>query len=310
MDFNDVPLFIRIVETGSLSAVAEELGIQRSSVSRALARLEQSVGVRLLQRTTRKLVVTDAGQLFFDRVRGAVAGLGDAIDAVREFGGEPRGVVRMTAPPDAQQIGIGDAIAAFARRYPAIQLELSLSARVVDLVGEGFDLAVRAGRLADSSLIARKVGESRMMLFASPSYLEEMGEPRTLAELARHRHILYRARAGKAALRMTGPKGEETIEVAGNISADDMAFLQHACIAGAGIALLPIELARKAASIDQLRLVLPHHAVTGGSVFVVLPSSRFVPSRVELLRDHLVAHLQRELADAEAECKRKDKKRK
>jgi DNA-binding transcriptional LysR family regulator len=302
MDFNDVPMFVRIVETGSFAAVADELGVQRSSVSRALARLEQTLGVRLLQRTTRKLSLTDAGQVFFEKVRKAVSGIDDAVNALREVGEEPRGAIRMTAPPDSQQLGLAEAIAGFSRKYPGILLEMVLTARLVDLVGEGFDLALRAGKLTDSSLVARKIGPSRLALFAAPSYLQSAGTPKTLSDLKRHHFVLYRSRGGKGTLHLTGPKGDESIEVTGNLSADDMAFLLHACVAGAGIAQLPVELARHAALAGQLELVLGKYYVGSGSLYIVLPSSALVPSRVALLRDHLVLHMERELAEAHKDC--------
>jgi DNA-binding transcriptional LysR family regulator len=161
---------------------------------------------------------------------------------------------------------------------------------------------MRAGRLADSSLIARKVGVSQLVLFASPAYLERAGAPKSLAELAQHEHLLYRSQGGRAILRMTGPKGEEAIEVRGRISADDMAFLQLACLAGAGIAALPIELAYKAALAGTLVRVLPRYNIPSGAVYIVLPSSALVPARVALLRDHLVKHFEAELREAHKDC--------
>src|SRR5215813_8924223 len=120
MDYNDIPLFVRVVEAKSFTAAADALGREKSSVSRAVARLESDLGVRLLQRTTRKLALTDAGQAFYERVRGSVAGVDEAANAVRELGSEPRGTVRVTAPPDAHVLGMGEVIAEFLERYPAI----------------------------------------------------------------------------------------------------------------------------------------------------------------------------------------------
>jgi DNA-binding transcriptional LysR family regulator len=304
MDLNDLSLFVRIVEMGSFAAVASELGMQRSSVSRSMARLEQALGVRLLQRTTRKLSLTDAGQAFFDQVRGAVSSMAEAANTVREFGGEPRGTVRVSVPPDAQTLGLAQAFSEFTRKYPAIVVELNLTGRIVDLVGEGFDLAVRAGRMPDSALIARKIGPTQLLFFAAPSYLSTAGVPTSLAELKSHDCILFRSHKGKATLHLTGPTGDESVEVQGRLSADEMAFILDACIAGAGVALLPTELARKAAQAGRIEHLLPAYHQAGGSVYVVLPSSTLVPSRVALLRDHLVSHLERELVAAQSACTR------
>jgi DNA-binding transcriptional LysR family regulator len=302
MDLNDAPLFVRIVQLGSFAAAAAELGVQRSSVSRSVARLEESLGVRLLQRTTRQLSLTDAGQVFFDQVQGAVASLDDAVNAVREFGGEPRGSVRITVPGDVQTLGLADSMTRFSGKYPGIHVELHVTGRIVDLVREGFDLAVRAGRLADSTLVARKIGASWLALFAAPSYLKRAGIPTTVADLERHDSLLFRTRTNTATLTLTGPDGDVAAHLKGPMSADDMSFLYHASIAGAGLALLPVELARGAVLTGSLSRVLPGYYVDGGSVYIVMPSAALVPSRVALLRDHLAEHIKRVMDDARKDC--------
>jgi DNA-binding transcriptional LysR family regulator len=302
MDYDDVALFTRVVQTGSFTAAAAALSLPKSSVSRRVARLEQDLGVRLLQRTTRRLTLTDAGQGFFERVRTAIAGLQEAATAVREAGSEPRGSVRMTAPVDAFTLGLGEAISEFVKRYPGIQIELALTSRLVDLVGEGFDLAVRAGVLKDSTLIARKVGPSEAGLFASPAYLRRRGRPKRLADLGEHECLLYRVRGGRTRWQLTGPSGEESVEVRGAVSADEMSFLASVASAGVGIGLLPLEVVHATVRRGELVPVLPQYRATGAAVCVVLPSSVFVPSRVALLRDHLVDVLSKQLANARAGC--------
>ena len=303
MDYNDIPLFVRVVEDGSFTAAAEKLGLQKSSVSRNVLRLERELGVRLLQRTTRKLSLTEAGQAYYERVRGAVAGVDEAADAARELGGEPRGVVRMTAPPDAPQaLALAEALASFHEKYPGIHVECELSGRRVDLVAEGFDLAVRGGKLEDSTLVARRIGTPERLPFASPEYLRRRGRPKTLADLARHDCILFRARGGRAVWTLTGARGPENVEVTGPLTVDEMTFAMRACAAGLGIALLPTIVAREASLRGEIELALPGYAVTNGDVNVVLPSAAFVPARVTLLRDHLVAHLERLLGEARQQC--------
>src|SRR5262245_33635723 len=139
MDYNRVALFVRVVKAGSFTTAAAEAGLPKSSVSRSISHLEDDLGVRLLQRTTRKLSLTDVGQAYFDSVSGSVTAIAEADATARERGSEPRGTIRMTAPPDAF---FGTAIALFKRTYPSIRVEVSLTTRQVDLVGEGFDLAV------------------------------------------------------------------------------------------------------------------------------------------------------------------------
>ena len=303
MDYNDIPVFIRVVETSSFTKAAAALGLQKSSVSRSITRLESDLGVRLLQRTTRQLGLTDAGQTFYDRVRGALQGFDDAATTVRELGVEPRGTVRVTATPGAAALGLADAIASFSAQYPAITIEVDLTPRTVDLVSEGFDLALRAGRLADSTLIAKKVGTTDLALFAAPSYLKEHGTPRAASDLARHRCVLFRGRAGRASWDVRGPEGEVTIEVQGPINCNEIEFAMHAAIAGGGITALPPQLAREWFARGALQIVLEGHFLKGADLYVVLPSLSFVPARVALFREHLVRELSAYSASVTRECK-------
>jgi DNA-binding transcriptional LysR family regulator len=289
MDLNRVVTFVRVVEAGSFTEAARTLGAPKSSVSRGVAALEAALGVRLLHRTTRKLNLTEAGRAYYDGVRDAVAGLAEAGAAVGEMGNEPRGPIRLTAPYGSGFLA--PVIAAFVARYPRVQVEVSLTGRHVDLVAEGFDLALRAGRLPDSSLVARKVESSDLALYAAPSYLRRRGRPQRLADLAAHDVVLFRSVSGHATLRLEGPGGEQTVEVTGRVSTDEMSFVFDAAVAGLGVALLPAQLAVEAVARGALSPVLPQLALTGGAVYVVLPSNRYVPTRVSLFRDFLVERL-------------------
>jgi DNA-binding transcriptional LysR family regulator len=302
MDYNDIPVFIRVVETGSFTKAAELLGVQKSSVSRSVVRLETELGVRLLQRTTRHLGLTDAGQTFYERVRGALSGFDEAATTVRELGSEPRGTIRMTAPPGSGAFGLAAAITSFTRTYPSITVEVELSARIVDLVSEGFDIALRAGRLADSSLIAKSVGATDLVLVAAPDYLKRRGRPRTLRDLEKHVCVLFRGRNGRASWAVRSDDGDEIVDVSGPVNSNEIEFVHLAAIAGAGIAALPPQLVREAILRKELEVVLERHHLKGGDVHVVLPSSAFVPARVMLLRDHLVAELSALTAAARREC--------
>lgn len=302
MDYNRVALFVRVVKTGSFTAAARAAGLPKSSVSRSVARLEQDLGVRLLQRTTRKLALTAVGQAYFDSVQGSVTTIDEADEAAREHGAEPRGVVRLTAPPDAG--GVAEAIAAFGQKHPTIRVEVILTPRFVDLVTEGIDLAVRAGRLEDSSLVARKIGAAEMALMAAPAYLARRGEPKSLEDLADHDFVLYRATSGRATLTLTGPDTTRTVEVTGTLVADDIGFVRQAVEAGAGIALLPVHAIRPALETRRVVQVLPGWAYGGASLFVVLPTARHIPARVALLRDFLIDALGKELAATREICDR------
>jgi DNA-binding transcriptional LysR family regulator len=289
MDYNDLALFTRVVERGSFSDAARTEGLPKSSVTRSIARLEKELGVRLIQRTTRQRGVTDAGRELYERVRNAVGALEEAADAIREQGKDPRGVVRVTAPGDAALMGLPEALGAFGKKYPSIHIEMVLTSRVVDLVAEGIDLAIRAGRLADSTLVARKVGATNGGLFASAAYLDQRGRPKKVSELAEHDCVLFRGRAGHSTWLLEGPKGPESVEVTGAVSADDFGFVVRTVEAGMGIAQLPLFVGNKCGA--RLERVLPKYVFGGAPIHVVMPSASFVPARVTVVRDFLVEHL-------------------
>ncbi|HEX9297866.1 MAG TPA: LysR substrate-binding domain-containing protein [Polyangiaceae bacterium] len=291
MDLNRLAMFVRVAEAGSFTRAASALGLRKSSVSRGVTRLEEELGVLLLHRTTRSVRLTDAGHAYFDRVRDSLSGVEEATAQVLEMGSEPQGTVRVTAVPDFATNYVADIVARFVRRYPKIHVELVLTSRSIDLVEERIDIALRGGRLADSSFIARKILATDVELFAAPAYVKRRGKPKTLADLASHDCLLYRPEAGKSIWRLAGPHGNESVEVKGPISGDDMAFLQRAAVAGAGIGLLPSLNARKQVDRGELVHLLPGYAMTGGALYAVSPASRHGLARVRLLREFLVANL-------------------
>jgi len=294
MDLNHVAVFARVVELESFTAAANQLGLPKSSVSRTVTRLEEELGVRLLQRTTRTLHLTDAGHAYYERARVALSGLDEAASAATNLSVEPRGVVRVTAPSDASTLNLACIVARFTKQYPLVHIELSLSSRAVDLVAEGFDLAVRAGKLSDSTLIARKIGLDSMGVFASASYLRRRGRPKAVADLASHDCLLFRGKNGKSEWRLSGPKGEESVTVRGPLSVDEMSFAQLAVAAGLGIGLLPtmaVKLRAPSRDYPTPVRILPEYSLGGAGLFVVTPSLRFQPAAVTAFRDFLIQEL-------------------
>ncbi|MBK7863042.1 MAG: LysR family transcriptional regulator [Archangiaceae bacterium] len=286
IDLNRVHAFIRVVEDGSFTAAAKRLGLPKSSVSRSITALERSLGVRLLQRTTRALHLTDAGRTWFQQVRPAVASLTDSTASVRALGTEPRGRVRVSAAPDATE-WLSSYVARFRKKYPKVQLELSFSSRHVDLAAEGFDLAVRAGTLTDASLVVRRIEASNLTLFASAAYLRRAGAPKRLAELAEHECIGMNAQGGRVTWSLTGPsQALESVELDCAVSTDLLGFAARACALGMGIALLPEVFAG-----SELVRVLPQYRKVGGSLNVVSPSRGFEPRAVALFKEGLVDEL-------------------
>jgi DNA-binding transcriptional LysR family regulator len=195
-------------------------------------------------------------------------------------------------------------VARFSRKHPKIRVELSLTGRVVDLVAEGFDLAVRAGPLRDSSLIARRIGELQSMAYASPKHIARRGGPKELADLAKHDCVLFRSTSGKAAWELTRTNGTKgAVEVTGRVATDDLSFVREVVLAGAGIGLLPTFLCARAEAAGRLVRVLPDWELNGAVLHLAYPSARFVPQRVIALREYLLvalAKLARERASSAA----------
>lgn len=291
MDWNEVAVFARVVEAGSFTKAAEQLGVPKSTVSRRVSRLEQALGVRLLQRTTRRLALTDAGAEYHERVTRALADLEEANAFVADLQGAPRGSLRLTAPPDLGQL-LGGLIAGFGEAFPDIRVEATMTARMVDLVGEGFDVALRAGRLRDSSLVARKVGELVSVVVASPAYLEGRRRPVQVSDLAKHDCILFRAKDHRdtwSLVRDDGTKAD--VRVAGRIATDDYGFVRSATLGGAGVALLPWYHARRPLADGRLVRLLSRWAWHGAALYLVTPTGRHVPRKVTAFKDFVVAQI-------------------
>lgn len=287
MDLNRAATFLRVVEAGGFTAAATALGLPTSSVSRSVARLEQDLGVVLLERTTRHVALTEVGRAYFERVREALAGLDEATAAALDAAREPHGVVRLAVPPDIAP-ALAPLIAAFHKASPRIRIELSATARAAALVGDQADLAIVVGRLPDSSLVSRRIGETVHQLHAAPGYLEARGRPRVLADLARHDAIALGS--DLARWELIGPRGEESVQVAPVVSADHLGFVVEATLAGLGIALLPSFIASAHVEAGALVQVLPRYTATV-QLQLLTHASRRLPHRVALLRDFLAQHM-------------------
>lgn len=288
MDWSRVPVFLKVVETGSFTAAAKALGIPKSSASRGVAALELALQTQLLQRTTRDLKLTDSGRTFYERARGAMAALEEAKAELTEHTDDAQGVVRLTVPSETWPLP--ELLARFVKLHPKIHVELLVSNRHLNLIEEGVDLAVRAGKLIDSTLIARKIATSHLGLYASPGYLRRRPAPKTFAELAEHGVVIFHGKQGKGRLKLQGPNGDEEVDVRGLVSTDDLATGRGLVAAGLGIGLQPIFLEKCGHKQTQFQRVLPEYALKGGGVHLVMPSARYVPTRVRLLSDFLAEH--------------------
>jgi DNA-binding transcriptional LysR family regulator len=291
VDLNHLTTFVKVADASSFTLAANALGVPKSTVSRRVSALEAALGVRLIRRTTRKLSLTEEGTSYYEKTARALEAIDEAGRAVSDTNGEPRGLVRITAPVDVGNDVLADLVARFVTAHPKIQVEVQLTGRRVDLVEEGFDLALRAGVLSDSSLIARKIGTSCMRIFASRAYLEGAAAPKKLSDLAQHPMVLFRTRHGTSEVTFSGPKGPESITLPAVIGTNDFAFARRTVVAGAGIGVLPAVLCKKEIDAGILEQVLPKYAVPGGAFHLVYPSGRYVPQRVAILRDYLLKEL-------------------
>jgi DNA-binding transcriptional LysR family regulator len=217
--------------------------------------------------------------------------LDQAVAEVSDESHELRGPIRFTAPTDFAELAFPLMIARFVERHPGVHIELALTGRRVDLVEEGFDLALRAGGLADSTLMSRRVAGSDLGIFGSQAYLAKQGHPRSIADLAHHNCLFMKSSAGLLPWRLDGPRGQMLAEVSGSIVVDSFAFLRRLVAAGAGLALLPTSDFGEPS--EELVRVLPAYGIRGAAVHLVWPSSRYLPARIAAFRDFLADELTR-----------------
>ncbi len=289
-------MFRAVHERGSFSGAADALGVPRSTVSRAIAALEEGLGVLLFQRTTRKVAVTAEGAALFQRMAPALAALEAALVDVPEQVEQPTGTLRITATADMGAMVLAEAVARFVALHPSVQVDAHLTTRVVDLAGEGFDLGVRIARttLPQSSLIARKVGGVAFRLYASPAYLARRGLPVRSAELAGHDWVAFR---GERAMQISPAHTRVFDAVNVRVTADDMFFAREMLRRGVGIGALPSFMAEADVASGALRRVVPRWSSLTGTVHLVMPSRKHVPARVTAFRELLLEMLrQRPLA--------------
>jgi len=283
--------FLRVVELGSFSAAARALGRTPSSVSRQVGELEARLGVRLLHRTTRKLAPTEAGAALQAGAGAAMAALEEAERAVRDLSTAPRGLLRISAPLVLAQLHVAPGLTDFCRRYPELRLELETSDRVVDLVEEGYDLALRVGTPQESNLVARRLAPFTWVTCAAPAYLAEAGEPREPADLTEHRCLaMTRQRETWAFERDGRPLLQPVTPVLWSNHAD---LLRRTAVDGLGIARLAAFAVGDDLRSGRLRPVLTDFQPRGGGIFALWPSNRHLSPKVRVFVDHLAASLGR-----------------
>lgn len=293
LDLNDVAIFVQVVRCGSFAEAARRLGVPPNTLSRRVQQLEAQLGTRLMQRSTRHLTLTSAGQVFLERCSGAVEGLMDAGEELQAVNQEPSGLVRVAAPADFFDFFAMEWLTEFLAAHPKVRVDFVLSDGRADLIADRIDVALRGGILEDSSLFARKVLDAgNDGLVASPAYVARQGVPDTLQDLADHDCLVFSHPSGKATWRVTGPDGAQAeVQVAGRFSGNTAQALRKAALAGLGIALLPSTLTQRDLRAGLLVPVLPQYHRQGHGVHMVYPSRRYLPLAVSAFMDLVIGKM-------------------
>lgn len=286
---NDMALFVEVVKMRSFRGAAQSLNMPSSTLSRRITSLEKQIGLRLLHRTTRKIELTEAGQLYFDRCKRIVDEARLAHEQLGELLARPSGLLRASLPVDFANIYLAPLIADFARLYPGITFDFDLTPRQVDLVSDPVDVVIRMGEPASSNLIARKLATLQRGLYASPQYLAGSGEPREPAELVHH-ECLRMSGAGSDKWTLTSEGAVEQVQVGGRFELNSVGMLRRLASLDLGIALLPAGIAAPDVEAGVLQRVLPQWQATPVPVYA-LTETRLLPAKtqrfIEYLRDQL-----------------------
>lgn len=282
-DFSAISSFVRVVEAKSFAAAAAQLGMTPSGVSRAVSRLEEQIGVRLLFRSTRALRLTDDGESFYQRCKDILADLGEAVEALNYARTKPKGKLRVAVNVSVGRAALIPNLAEFEARFPDIRLELSMSDRNIGLIEEGIDCAIRMGELEDSNLIARKLGYFSNVLCASPGYLERHGAPVSIDDLKQHQCInyIYPTSGRPYQWQFDTPDGRIALDIDAHLLINDGESVIQAAIAGLGIIQTPHWLAASAIGYGKLKVIMEDTISTGSPVWIVYPQKKHLSARVQ-----------------------------
>lgn len=289
-DLNDLYYFAAVVEHGGYAAAERDLGIPKSRLSRRIAQLETDMGVRLLQRSTRRFAVTDIGQSVFRHAQAMLASAQSARDAVDRLSVTPRGQVRVSVPVTIAQEVMPRVIPQFLERYPDVRVQMHVSNRRIDIINEGFDVAIRVrARLdEDGSLVLRGFGESRELLLASPAYLDRVGRPKSPNDLKQHAILMVNEDELRQRWELHGPDGAvETVELKPRLVGFDFPMLKRLAMSEMGITMLPEMVCADAVRQGELEVVLPDWHLPEGIVHAVFASRRGLLPAVRVFIDHL-----------------------
>jgi len=293
-------IFVSVVQNGSLSSAGRQLGLSPASVSRHIGALEESLGCRLVNRTSRKLTLTEAGEVYYAKVGEILQQIAEANDSVAELTSKPRGTLRVHSRVLVGHLHVVPVLPEFLARYPEVSVDLLMSNRVIDVVEQNIDVDIRIGKLVDSSLVARKLSSSERVVCAAPGYLDARPAVATPSDLAAHNCLTYRINVGRTVWRFLDGGGVlQEIPVAGNLTTDNGYALLSATLAGIGIALMPDWSVRDHLAARRLRRVLPEFRVShiefDNGIYAVFQKSRYMSAKVRAFIDYIAAAFEQRL---------------
>ena len=296
MDLNGVLVFVRVIQAGSFSHAARQLGMPISTVSAKVAALERHLGVSLMRRTTRRLHLTESGSAYFQHAVKAVAELQQAEALTSQSQGDIQGRVKITAPVEMGMSSLADVVGEFVKRNPKMRVDLLLTDRLVDLVGDGVDLAIRIGQLKDSSLISKKIGQAGFQAFASPTYLKNAPPLRKPQDLVHHKCLIFSNQNESEWIfnrgNATARGGEDLkVRVQGPFSANNLFAIRRVTLQHLGVALLPSFLCLEDLEKKHLVRVLGNWSFGNHPVHLVYPQQKFLPKNTRAVLDFLTTHL-------------------
>ncbi|MFC3024609.1 LysR substrate-binding domain-containing protein [Vibrio zhugei] len=286
-DFSAIPIFIAVVELGSFSRAAERLNITKSAVSKRITQLEQGLGARLLNRTTRQISLTEAGERYYSHVSTALNWAQQGVEAVAELQGEPSGHLRMSVPMSFGVRHIAPYIAEFVQRYPNVHIDIQFDDQFVDIVAQGLDMAIRIGNMESSTLVAKRLTRCRTVLCASHDYLQQHGKPQHPAQLRDHNCLQYSYFRGGQSWMFVRGNEQESVIPNGNIHVNNSEAIRRMLLSGLGIAQLPTFIAGDYIRANTLTTVMPDYQLPEAAVYAVYPERKYLPQKVRLFIDYL-----------------------
>jgi len=286
-----IPVFVAVAENQGFAAAARKLGITKSAVSKRMGALEAHLGVQLFHRSTRSISLTEAGETYLEHAVHALGYAQEAEDAVAALQGEPVGHLKLSVPMSFGQLHVAPAIGEFLKMYPSLSVELSMDDRFIDLVDSGMDLAIRAGTLPDSALIAKKLTPIHSVIVASPDYLEQFGIPQTPQDLLEHDCLHYSYSRDPLEWKFLGRDGAVTVRTKGRFQVNNSEALCTTIIDGLGIGRLPTFIAGAHLAAGRLQRVLPDFPMPEQALFAVFPERRHIPTKVRAFVDFFASHV-------------------